>query len=63
MRDHQDDLVYQAFRHNLADDVARLVESVGYAFERLQAQLYDAPWSRLPKAKDQACRSGKYTAV
>lgn len=50
MRDQHDDLVYQAFRHQLGDDVARLVRSVAYAFERLQARLYDAPWSREPEA-------------
>jgi hypothetical protein len=50
MRDQHDDLVFQAFRHQLGDDVARLVKSVAYAFERLTARLYDAPWLKQPRA-------------
>lgn len=50
MRDQHDDLVFQAFRHQLGHDVARLIRSVAFAFERLQARLYDAPWSREPGA-------------
>lgn len=62
MRDQHDDLVYQAFRHELGNDVARLVKSIAYAFERLQARLYDAPWSKQPGG-EKACGNGRYTIV
>jgi hypothetical protein len=62
MRDQNDDLVFQAFRHQLGSDVARLARSIAYAFERLQARLYDAPWSRIPGAK-KACSKDRYTVV
>ena len=63
MRDQHDDLVFQAFRHQLGDDVVTLVKSVAYAFERLQARLYDAPWSNQSRAVDRSCKNGRFTIV
>ena len=55
MRDEHDDRTYQALRHGLATNVADLVRSVAYAFERLHAQLYGAPWSKRTGANDATC--------
>ncbi len=62
MRDHHDDLVFQALRHHWRGDIGRLAGSIGYAFERLQARLYDAPWTREPKAGQAACPK-RFTVV
>ena len=62
MRDQHDDIVFQAFRRQLGGDVAGFARSIAYAFERLQARLYDAPWSRQPRAVKPAC-SNRYTIV
>lgn len=48
MRDEHDDRIYQAFRHDLATNVANVVKSIAYAFDRLHARLYGAPWSKQP---------------
>ena len=62
MRDEHDDRIYQAFRGQLGDDIARLVKSVAYAFDRLQARLYDAPWSNGNGAAKGQCGKG-YTTL
>ena len=62
MRDEYDDRIYQAFRLELGADIARLVRSVAFAFERLTARLYDAPWSNRTGAVEQSCGS-KLTIV
>jgi len=46
MRDAHDDRLYQAHRADFARDIARLLDSVGFVFDRLTARLYDSPWSR-----------------
>lgn len=48
MRDEIDDRIFQAARHQFGEHVEHLLRSMGYAFERLTARLYDAPWSRRP---------------
>ena len=62
MRDEHDDRIHQALRHHLAGDIGRLVKSIGHAFDRLQARLYDAPWSRTEKASQSQCGKG-FTAL
>lgn len=59
MRDEFDDRLYQASRHALNQDIARLIRSVAYAFDRLQARLYDAPWSN---ERQRHCK-GEFTAL
>ncbi|HEV2568966.1 hypothetical protein [Sphingomonas sp.] len=58
MRDEHDDRIYQAFRGQLGNDIARLVKSVAYAFDRLTARLYDAPWSKGNRAVEGQCGKG-----
>jgi hypothetical protein len=58
MRDEHDDRVYQAFRGQFGRDIVLLVRSVAYAFDRLHAQLYDAPWSRRNRAVEGQCGKG-----
>lgn len=59
MRDQYDDLVFQAGRSQLGEDIARLARSIGSVFELLTAQLYDAPWTR---TRERDCK-GRYTIV
>jgi hypothetical protein len=54
MRDEHDDRIYQALRHDLATNIASIVNSVAHAFDRLHARLYRAPWSSQP-GNDAAC--------
>lgn len=60
MRDKYDDQVFQALRHDFADSVAAIFESITYTLGRLHAQLYDAPWSR--QAEPDRC-TGRSTIV
>lgn len=46
MRDEYDDRIHQALRHDLASNIAAIAASIGEAFDRLHAHLYDAPWAR-----------------
>lgn len=46
MRDAYDDRLYQALRQDFGRDIGRLFGSIAYAFDRLHARLYDAPWTR-----------------
>lgn len=55
MRDEHDDRTYQALRHDFATNVADLVRSVAYAFERLHARLYGAPWAEPTGTNEAAC--------
>jgi hypothetical protein len=48
MRDEHDDRLHQALRHDFASNIAEIASSIGYAFDRLHARLYDAPWARKP---------------
>lgn len=57
MRDEYDDRIYQAARADLNASLGRFFESIGYAFDRLTAKLYDAPWTNERKAKREACKS------
>ena len=61
MRDEHDDRIYQALRHDFATNVADLVKSVAYAFDRLHERLYGAPWSQRTGAIDQPCNSKRLT--
>ncbi|MBS0504547.1 MAG: hypothetical protein JSS55_12265 [Proteobacteria bacterium] len=61
MRDEHDDRIYQAFRHDLATNVADIVNSIAYAFDRLHERLYGAPWSQQTRANDRRCET-KLTA-
>lgn len=45
MRDEHDDRTYQALRHDLASNLGDIFKSVAYAFDRLHAHLYGAPWA------------------
>lgn len=58
MRDEFDDRIHQALRHDFATNVAAIVRSVAHAFNRLQARLYDAPWSQRTGATKQPCGTG-----
>lgn len=49
MRDEHDDRIHQALRQDLAANIAAIAASIGQAFDRLHAHLYDAPWS--PRAR------------
>ena len=62
MRDEHDDRISQPFRGQPGDDIARLVKSVAYAFDRLAARLYDAPWSNGNRAVEGQCGKG-YTTL
>lgn len=52
MRDQFDDQLYQALRGELNGTLGRFFESIGDVFDRLTAQLYDAPWTRLEPAEE-----------
>ncbi len=56
MRDEHDDRMYQASRQDLNAGITRLLQSIAYAFERLHAQLYAAPWSVKDKGADETPR-------
>ena len=58
MRDEHDDRIYQAFRHDLVTNVAAIGSSIAYAFERLHARLYAAPWSTKTGTKEKPCEQG-----
>lgn len=60
MRDELDDRMYQHLRHDLNDSLARLFASLAIVFERLTAQLYDAPWSR---ERQPRCSDSKLTIL
>ena len=62
MRDEHDDRVFQAFRGHFGRDIVLLVRSVAYAFDRLHAQLYDAPWTRRNRAVEGQCGK-EYTTL
>lgn len=53
MRDEFDDRMYQAARADLNQSIGRLIDSIAYVFDRLTAQLYDAPWTRRPDCSDE----------
>lgn len=55
MRDEHDDRIYQALRHDLATNIASIVNSVAHAFDRLHARLYGAPWISQPGTKNGTC--------
>lgn len=55
MRDEYDDRIYQAFRQDLGNAIARLFKSIAHAFDRLNARLYAAPWSEQTPAKARPC--------
>lgn len=57
MRDEFDDRIYQAARADLNASLTRLFDSIAYAFDRLTAQLYDAPWINERRNKREACKS------
>ena len=40
-----DDRMHQALRQDFAANIAAIVRSVAYAFDRLHERLYGAPWS------------------
>lgn len=60
MRDEMDDRTYQYLRHDLNASLVRLAHALGVVFDRLTAQLYDAPWSRERK---QGCPDSKLTTL
>lgn len=60
MRDQHDDEMYQALRHDFADNISAIFKATVYALNRLHAQLYDAPWSRQAKLD---CCPGRPTIV
>ena len=62
MRDEHDDRTYQALRHGFATNVADVVRSIAYVFDRLHAQLYRAPWSKRTGTTDATC-SHKLTTL
>ena len=62
MRDEHDDRVFQTFRGQFGRDIVLLVRSVAYAFDRLSARLYDAPWSKGNRANKGQCGKG-YTTL
>lgn len=62
MRDEHDDRTYQALRHDFATNVADVVRSIAYAFERLNARFYRAPWSERTGTNDATC-SHKLTTM
>ena len=45
MRDEHDDRVYQALRQDLWSNLGDVANSIAYAFDRLHARLYGAPWN------------------
>ena len=57
MRDEYDDRIYQALRHDFADNLRAIANSIGYAFDRLHERLYGAPWN----ARDPQCKTNRLT--
>ena len=55
MRDQYDDRIHQALRHDFAANVGAIMKSIAYAFDRLQARLYAAPWDKATGKADQPC--------
>ena len=57
MRDEHDDRLYQAAREDLNASLTQLTDSIAYAFDRLTAKLYDAPWINERRNRREACKS------
>lgn len=58
MRDEHDDRLYQDFRPELNEGIARLFASVANVFVHLVARLYGAPWSSPTGAAPETCKDG-----
>jgi hypothetical protein len=55
MRDDFESRFWAENHHQLSNGIGQLIDKAGYAFRRLVAFQYDAPWQRAEKQRVERC--------